>query len=257
MAVGIDVGWMTLVLLASIRIGALFVLTPLFGAMPLPARFRVLLALMLAASLVAALGTPTPAALEAARSPGALLLAGLAEVAIGAAMAFGLFAAFAAFQFAGRLLDTQIGFSLGTVFDPVTRLQAPLLGSLLNLLGVVLFFALDGHQLLLRGIAWSLTSMPPGQWPRTWSPSTFLDQFGVMFIFGLTLAAPVIFALLLVDIGLGIASRTMPQLNIFTVGIPIKIAAGLLLFASTLAVMAPVMGRVFGTAFTFWQRLGA
>src|SRR4030095_6114943 len=100
-----------------------------------------------------------------------------------------------------------------------------------------------------------LTSMPPGQWPNTWSPAAFLDQFGVMFTFGLTLAAPVMFALLLLDVGLGIASRTMPQLNIFTVGIPIKIAAGLLVFTGTLAALAPIVGRVVNSVFNFWQRL--
>jgi flagellar biosynthesis protein FliR len=256
MSLGIDLAWITVVLLAGVRIGALFVLTPVFGAMPMPPRLRVLFALLLAATMVTALQVTSPAAASAARSVGALALAALAEAAIGAAMAFGLFAAFGAFQFAGKLLDIQIGFSLGTVFDPVTRMQAPLLGSLLNLLGVMVFFALDGHLLLMRGIAYSLTTMPPGQLPSGWNIAAFANQFGVMFLFGLTIAAPVVFALLLTDIGLGIASRTMPQLNIFTVGIPVKIVVGLLLFMATLNAMAPVMARVFGTVLTFWQRLG-
>ena len=256
MSLGIDVPWMVVVLLASIRIGALFVLTPFFGAMPLPAHFRVLLGLLLSAAMVAALQVPAVAAQAAARSIGALAIAGLTEAAIGAAMAFGLFCAFGAFQFAGKLLDIQIGFSLGTVFDPVTKSQSPLLGTLLNLLGVMVFFTLDGHLLLMRGIAYSLSAMPPGQLPVTWNVAAFVDQFGVMFLFGVTLAAPVVFALLLIDVGLGIASRTMPQLNIFSVGIPIKILAGLLLFSATLFAMAPVMARLFGTVLAFWQRLG-
>lgn len=256
MTIGVDVAWATLVLLTSVRIGALFVLTPLFGSMPLPPQFRVLLALLLAAGMVSALHVAPPVTDSLTRSVGALALAAASEAAVGAAMAFGLFAAFGAFQFAGKLLDIQIGFSLGTVFDPVTRSQTPLMGSLLNLLAVAVFFSLDGHLLLMRGIAYSLTAWPPGQLPSSWSLAAFVDQFGVMFIFGLVLAAPVVFALLLVDVGLGIASRTMPQLNIFTVGIPVKIVAGLLLFAATLYAMAPVMARVFGTVLTFWQRLG-
>ncbi len=256
MSLGIDVPWMVVVLLASIRIGALFVLTPFFGAVPLPAHLRVLLGLLLSAAMVSALKVPAVAAQAAGRSIGALTIAGLSEAAIGAAMAFGLFCAFGAFQFAGKLLDIQIGFSLGTVFDPVTKSQSPLLGTLLNLLGVMVFFTLDGHLLLMRGIAYSLSEMPPGQLPVTWNVAAFADQFGVMFLFGVTLAAPVVFALLLIDVGLGIASRTMPQLNIFSVGIPIKILAGLLLFAVTLFAMAPVMARLFGTVLAFWQRIG-
>ena len=76
-----------------------------------------------------------------------------------------------------------------------------------------------------------------------------------MFLFGITLVAPVVFALLLVDVGLGIISRTMPQLNIFTIGIPIKIVVGLLVLATTLTALAPVMARVFQSAFSYWQQL--
>jgi flagellar biosynthesis protein FliR len=255
MSLTVDSVWITHVLLVSMRIGALFAMTPLFGAAPLPGRVRAFLALALATAMVGAADLPARVT-AALTGTGPMVLACLSELAIGAAMAFGLFAAFAAFQFAGKLLDIQIGFSLGTVFDPVTRTQAPLLGTMLNLLAVMLFFSLDAHHLLLRAVAHSLESLPPGSLPTSWDVAAFADQFGVMFVFGLTIAAPVVFALLLLDVGLGIASRTMPQLNIFTVGIPIKIAAGLLAFTGMLAALAPVVGRVFNSVFNFWQRLG-
>lgn len=247
-----DAAWIAMVVLASIRFGALLVLAPVFGGMPLPTQFRALFVVAMAATLVAALGvSPRPLALE----PLPLVVAALSEVAIGAAMAFGLFAAFGAFQFGGKLLDIQIGFSIGTVFDPVTRAQTPLLGSALNMLALVLFFALDGHHMLMRGVAFSLERMPPGSLPVTWELAPVVEQFGLMFVFGLTLVAPVVFALLLVDVGLGIVSRTMPQLNIFTIGIPAKIVIGLLVLAASLVAMAPVMARVFASVFTYWQRL--
>jgi flagellar biosynthetic protein FliR len=250
-----DPAWVMLVMLASVRVSALFVLTPVLGAIALPARLRAFLGLTLTAALVAAMQMSTLAG-TVLLQPAALALAALSEVAVGAAMAFGLFAAFGAFQFAGKLLDIQIGFSLATIFDPATRTRAPLLGSALNLLGAMLFFAMDGHHLLMRGLAFSFQALPVGQFPRAWSVQTFTDQFGVMFLFGLTIAAPVLLALLLLDIGLGIASRTMPQLNIFTVGIPVKIVAGLLIFIATVSALAPVTSRIFETVFTFWQRLG-
>jgi flagellar biosynthetic protein FliR len=243
---------MALVMLASLRFGALFVLAPVFGGASLPAQFRVLFVLAFAAMLVAAV---RPAALPIHVEVVPLVLAALSELAIGAAMAFGLFTAFGAFQFAGKLLDLQIGFSIGTVFDPVTRAQSPLLGSALNMLALVLFFALDGHHMLMRGVAYSLQRVPPGSLPANWSVVPLVDQFGSMFVFGLVLVAPVVFALLLVDVGLGIVSRTMPQLNIFTVGIPAKIVVGLLIFMGTLTALAPVMARVFASTFSYWQRL--
>lgn len=252
MSLSVDSAWMALVLLVSIRFGALFILAPVFGGMPMPAQFRAFFVLAMAATFVVALRLPA-GAIPLEVMP--LLIAALSELAIGAAMAFGLFAAFGAFQFAGKLLDIQIGFSMGTVYDPVTRAQSPLLGSALNVLALMLFFALDAHHMLMRGVAYSLERVPPGTLPVQWSLVPFVDQFGVMFLFGITLIAPIVFTLLLVDVGLGIVSRTMPQLNIFTIGIPAKIVVGLLVLAGTLTAMAPVMARVFASVFSFWQRL--
>jgi flagellar biosynthetic protein FliR len=251
----VDPAWVILVMLGSVRVGALFVLTPWLGATPLPTRLRVLFVLALTATLTTAI-QHSNSQQTILFHPVALAVAGMAELAIGAAMAFGLFAAFSAFQFAGKLLDIQIGFSMATIFDPATRTRAPLLGSALNLMGVMAFFAMDGHHMLMRGLAFSFGRHPVGQLPQAWTLGAFADQFGVMFLFGLTIAAPVLVALLLLDIGLGIASRTMPQLNIFTVGIPVKIVTGVLIFMATLSALAPVMSRVFDTVFTFWQRLG-
>jgi flagellar biosynthesis protein FliR len=252
MSLTVDFFWVALVLLVSIRLGALFVLAPVFGGISVPGPFRVLLVLAFAASLTAALQPPR-ASVPVEIVP--LVLAALCELALGAAMAFGLFTAFGAFQFAGKVLDIQIGFSLGTVFDPVTRAQVPLLGSVLGMLALVLFFALDGHHMMMRGVAHSIERVPPGALPQNPGLLPFVDQFGSMFLFGLTLVAPVVFALLLVDVGVGIVSRTMPQLNVFTIGIPAKILVGLLVLAGTLNALAPVIARVFSSLFTYWQRL--
>lgn len=252
MSLTVESAWIALVLLASIRFGAMLVLAPVFGGIPLPAQFRALFVMAFAATMVAALGLSNS---SLSMDVGSIVLAALSELAIGAAMAFGLFTAFGAFQFAGKLLDLQIGFSIGTIFDPVTRAQSPMLGTALSMLALALFFALDGHHMLVRGVAYSLERVPPGSMPSNWSLAPFVEQFGAMFIFGLTLVAPVVFTLVLVDVGLGIVSRTMPQLNVFMLGIPAKIIVGLLVFAGTLTALAPVMARVFGSVFSFWQRL--
>ena len=252
MSLTVESAWIALVLLASIRFGAMLVLAPVFGGIPLPAQFRALFVMAFAATMVTALGLP---AFSVSMDVASIVLAALSELAIGAAMAFGLFTAFGAFQFAGKLLDLQIGFAIGTIFDPVTRAQSPMLGTALSMLALALFFALDGHHMLVRGVAYSLERVPPGSMPSNWSLAPFVEQFGAMFIFGLTLVAPVVFTLVLVDVGLGIVSRTMPQLNVFMLGIPAKIIVGLLVFAGTLTALAPVMARVFGSVFSFWQQL--
>lgn len=254
MAFHADAAWIAAVLLMSVRLGALFILAPVFGAAAVPVRVRTLLALGLSAALVAGLPQPAPVPVLAA---GPLAVAMFSEALLGAAMALGLHTVFAAFQFAGKLLDVQVGFNLGSVLDPVTRAQSPLLGSALHHLALVLFFLLDGHHMLMRALAYSLHKQPLGSLPRDWGLAPFVDLFGAMFIFGLTLVAPVVVALLLMDVGLGVLSRSIPQLNVFTIGIPAKITVGLLLLAATLADMAPVMAKLFQSLFSYWQQLMA
>jgi len=250
----VDPLWGFCVFLLSLRIGTLFVLSPIWGVASVPAPFRVLLVLALSGLLVtatAAHATALPSSL------GGLLGAAVSEVVIGAILAFGVFAAFAAFSLAGKVLDVQVGFGIGSVFDPVTHSQAPLLGTVLNLLAVVMFFAVDGHHMLLRGIAFSIEALPPGAMLPALPVDAVLRQFGAMFALGATLAAPVMFCLLLVDLGLAVLSRNLPQMNVFIVAVPLKIFVGLAMLAASVSYLGPVVAKIFASIFSFWEALFA
>ena len=145
---------------------------------------------------------------------------------IGAALAFGLFAAFGAFLFGGRLIDSQIGFAVANLIDPITRAQGPLIGTVLNLTAIAVFLAVDGHHLIIRGLADSLARFPPGQPITELGVTAVTAQFGVVFAYGLMLVAPAVFALLLLDVALAVVARTMPQMNIFIVSLPLKVFVG-------------------------------
>src|SRR6185436_21069088 len=121
---------------------------------------------------------------------------------------FGVFTAFAALLFGGRLLDIQIGFGIANVFDPVTRTQGPLVGTALNLMAIAVFFAIDGHHMLIRGLAYSLAQFPPGRPLSELNGAAVVAQFGVVFAYGLMIVAPAVIVLLLLDVGLAIAART-------------------------------------------------
>lgn len=252
MSIGVDSGWLAAVFLVSIRFGALFVMAPVFGGIRVPAQFRALFVIALSATLVTALGAKLP---DSPITFGSLLLGGISELMVGALLAFGLFAGFGVFMLAGKILDEQIGFTIGSVFDPVTRAQSPLLGMTFNMLAIMLFFALDAHHMLMRGIAYSLEQLPPGTFFQDLSLAPVLAQFGTMFVLALTLVAPVVLALLLVDIGLGVMSRTMPQINMFTIGIPAKIVVGMLVLVAAMGSLGPIMARIFQSIFVYWQRL--
>ena len=240
------------VLLVAIRLGPLFILAPVFGAAGIPVRFRVLFGIGLAAILVSSLrvdATALPHSVEG------LIAVAFAELIIGAALAFGLFAAFGAFLFGGRLIDTQMGFAVANLIDPITRAQGPLMGTVLNLTAIAVFLAIDGHHLIIRGLADSLARFPLGQPITEIGVAGVTAQFGVVFVYGLMLVAPAVFALLLLDIALAVVARTMPQMNIFIVGLPLKVFVGLFVLALSARYLLPTMRRVFDTLPGYWDRL--
>jgi flagellar biosynthesis protein FliR len=252
MSVLVDPLWLTAVFLVAVRIGPLFVMAPVFGLADIPVRVRVFLGLAFALALVAGTGIEDVPPLA---STGALLSAAASELFIGIAMVFGVFAAFGAFLFGGRLLDIQIGFGIANVFDPVSRSQGPLLGTALNLLAIAVFFAVDGHHMLVRGIAYSLSRFPPGRTLADLQPGAVVEQFGIVFSYGLMIVAPAVIVLLLLDVGLAVAARTMPQMNIFIVAMPLKVVVGVLTLAMSMQYLAPAMQRVFGSIGMYWQGL--
>jgi flagellar biosynthetic protein FliR len=250
MTFNINAAWLIAVLLCSLRLSALLLVTPILQALGLPVRVRILLILALALALVSGMQ------LRLAAPPtevGGLIAAGVRELMIGALMAYGIFVAFAAFNFAGNALDLQIGYNIANVFDPVTRSQSPLLSSLLGMLAVALFFTMDAHHALLRGFAWSLERIPLGSAAPMPDPALLLRQFGLVFSLGLTLAAPVLFCLFLVELALAVLSRNLQQMNIFVLSAPVKIAVGLAMLAATASHIGAVSERIFGAIFTFWE----
>ena len=252
MSVDIDYAWMLAVFCTAIRLGVVLVLSPVFTGLTGLVTVRALFTLALSAALVAGLGTrPPPVPLEI----GAVLLAGLAEAVTGLTLAFGVFAAFGAFAVAGKILDVQTGFGLGNVYDPVTRAGAPLFATLLNMVAVAVFFGMDAHHALLRGMAFSLQQVAPGAGFRALDVEAVIRQFGLMFSLGVAMVIPVMLCLLLAETGQAVVSRVLPQMNVFVVGVPVKIVVGLAVFALTLGTLQPVMARVYGSIFIYWEQV--
>jgi flagellar biosynthetic protein FliR len=254
MRIDFDLAWAMAVLLCSLRLSAAIALTPILSGFTIPARVRVLILLSLSACMVSPLIT---AQMQVSGDVMQLLIAALCELAFGAAMAFGVFAAFSAFSMAGRMLDLQIGFSVGGLFDPVTRRQSPIIAALLDLFAVVAFFVANLHHTLLRAFAATLEAVPLGKALPAVSPLLLSQQMTVMFVNGLKLAAPVLVCLLLVDIGLSALSRNIPQLNIFVISFPIKTLVGIAMLALVVRYMAPTVARALNAIFPYWGALVA
>jgi flagellar biosynthesis protein FliR len=246
-----DPTWMLTTMLVWVRLGALFAFSPLVTAAKVPVTFLVLLTLCFAGLITSALSLRTTISLE----PGSFALAVLTEMALGALLGFALHCAFAAFALAGHLLDVQMGFGIGSIYDPVTQANTPVIGSTLALFGVALFFAVNGHHMMLRGITFSLSAVPPGGGWAAVSAMTLLRPVGAMFTAGVSVVAPVLLVLLLTEVALGITSRVLPQINVFFVGIPAKILVGLTTLALVAPAIGPAMTQAYAGIFRFWSEV--
>jgi flagellar biosynthesis protein FliR len=230
--------WGLSVALLAVRLTVAVALSPALAAYGIPATVRLALVFALAA-LTFAHRPPLAAAAGWMSAPGSLLAAVAAEVMIGALLGLALHVVMAALVLAGRLMDVQIGFAIGSIFDPVTQASSNVLGSLVSLLGVTLFVLGDVHLRLAQLVSQSIDVLPLGELPTLAEPGRPLLAAGAMFTLGAAFAAPVAAALLLTDIAIGVASRNMPQLNVLILAMPVKVVVGYAVLALSVASWGP------------------
>lgn len=243
--------WLLTVLLLSARLAAMLMVTPIFSALSVSGMVRVILVFALAVALSFGLPPLTPAPDPDLAT---LMSAIVAEVLIGATLGLGILMAFAAFSVAGRLLDVQIGFGIAQVFDPVSRRQVPVLSAAFEQLAIVVFFLVNGHHVLLRGLAFSLERFPPGQF--SWLNLHLLPllrQGSGMFALGFALVAPIVFSLFLLEFALGVITRNLPQMQVFVIAIPLKIIVGMALLGLWMGSAQVLMARVYASIFQSWE----
>lgn len=217
------------------RVSPLFILAPLFSSKLVPGRVRGIVAVGLAIGLspVAAHGVVLPTDQYA--------FAGLMgkEVLVGLGFAFALGALFAAMTIAGSFLDTMIGFSFGSLVDPVTGNQSTVLQQLYSLIAVLVFIAIGGDAWVIRGLAQTYEVVGLMDYPQLNAMvGGALAAFTQIFLAAIQVSGPVILALTLTDAAFGVVSRVVPQLNVFQVGFPAKVLVGLLLIGVSMPFVA-------------------
>jgi flagellar biosynthetic protein FliR len=229
-------------MLVLARISPLFLLAPLFSSGMLPVRARSVLAVGLAVGI-------TPIALHAGDQGGiptdALGYGGLLlkELLVGMAFSFALAALFAAVNTAGSLADAFVGFSFGSLVDPLTGNQGGTLSGLYSMVGLMIFVAINGDAWVIEGLARTYDAVPLLSAPdvRTIVQGAEL-AFSSIFGAALQICAPVLLATLLTDVAFGLVAKMMPQLNVFAVGFPAKVAVGIVLIGASLPFVAGWIG---------------
>jgi len=217
------------------RLSPLFVLAPLFSSKLVSARVRGIVAVGLAIGIspVVSKGVTLPLGVYD------LLWLVLKEMLVGATFAFAVGALFAALSSAGSLLDTSIGFSYGSLVDPLTGNQSSVLAQAYALVGTLVFIAIGGDGWIVQGLARTYDLVGLRDAPDLGHLISGADAaFGAIMISALEVAGPVMLALILTDAAFGVVSRVVPQLNVFAVGFPAKVVVGLLLVAATLPFVA-------------------
>jgi flagellar biosynthetic protein FliR len=173
----------------------------------------------------------------------------LKEIVIG--LALGLLASimFSAVQVAGGFIDFQMGFSIANVIDPQTGAQTPIMGQYLYIFAILFLLATDGHHLLIDGIYYSFRFIRPDQFVNPFSDENVAElavkSFAVMFGIALQISVPIVASLFLVDVALGILARTVPQLNVFVVGLPLKILSSFTILFLVIGVMIFMVKELF------------
>ncbi|MCL2690147.1 MAG: flagellar biosynthetic protein FliR [Chitinispirillia bacterium] len=231
-------------LLMFVRIMSMMMLMPIFGANYVPVQVKVALTLLFTSALFSVqLTIGLPHIDAGSLSVGLFFLLVIKEMMAGLIIGFAASFLFSAVNFAGRMVDTQMGFGFVELTDPMTEESITVIGQLKLILFTILFLLFNGHYFLLLTIQRSFEIIPlfGAVYPAEGIIAHFTVLVTNIFILGFKLAAPVFVVLILTMIALGIVARTVPQMNIFFVGLPLKIGLGLM----TTIVVLPMLTSLF------------
>lgn len=218
-------------LLVLARLAGLLLTAPLLAHVLVPPRVRLGLAAALALA-IAPVAVPT---VQPPTDLGGFVGAIARESLIGALLGFVAQLVFAGVQLGGQLAGLEMGFGMVNLLDPQSAQQSTVVAEWQQLLALLVFLALDAHHLVLAALVESFRVAPAGS--GTVGAATLagiVRQGGELFVIGVRLAAPVTIVLLLVNATLGVLARTIPQLNVFVVGFPVNIGAGLIVLGASL-----------------------
>ncbi|RJX40785.1 flagellar type III secretion system protein FliR [Paenibacillus pinisoli] len=234
-------------LLIFCRITAFFVVAPIFSSRGVPNTFKLGLGFFISFLVFLSYGMSQTIVPDTAE----YVLLILKEILIGLMIGFVVYLFFAVVQTAGAFMDMQVGFAMANVVDPHTGVSAPLLGNFKYMLMLVVFLMMNGHHYLLSGLMNSYQWMPLDNelFGRLLDGSLseyLIRVFGNTFLLALQIAAPLVVAMFLADVGLGFLTKTAPQFNVFVIGIPLKILLGLFL----LILLMPGLAMLFDKLFT-------
>lgn len=228
------------------RVAGIFSAIPVFSGRALPTRIKVIVVLMITLCCYPALQITPPSNIGYdAISLGLLVFR---EILIGLTLGFITRIIFSAVEFSGQIIGMQMGFTISSIIDPSFGNQVQVMSVMQTLLATLLFLSLNIHHLFINSLVDSFRILPLGSWHISDEIVSFLIKATAdIMILGVRIAAPVMVALLLTSVVLGIMARAFPQMNIFMISMPLNIGLGLIVLGLTVTIFFHVLQVAFGS----------
>lgn len=218
-------------LLVMVRMLGFFMIMPVLSSDSVPMTTRIGLAM--ASSYMIIINQPL--IIEYTNTVPAFTLLIIREFLVGFTLAFVVYLIFIVVHFAGQIIDFQIGFSMVSVFDPITQIQVPITGNLFYLIITALFVMTGGFHVFIHALIYSYNIVPIGD-------AVFVGNNNLIFfiislitsylLMGVRIAMPIMGTILIIDVALGLLVKAVPQMNVFVVGMPIKLLIGFMIMLS-------------------------
>lgn len=240
-------GWIGSLLWPFMRIGAMLMAAPVFGARMVPVRVRLALAMTLA-WILSPMVYQDVTVINPLSAEG--LMVGVQQVLVGLAMGFTLQMVFSAMVIAAQSMAMGMGLGFATAVDPQNGVQVPVIAQYYLTLATLVFLAMNGHLLIIQVLVDSFQSLPVSAEGLSRDGLWALVNWGSrMFAGAVLIALTAMTSLLIINLAFGVMSRAAPQLNIFGVGFPVMIGAGFIVIMLSLPGLTPHVSELMQDAF--------
>lgn len=229
-------------LIVLVRVSGIFIISPVLSRTEIQMQTKVALCFIISAITVFSVGLDYEISISLAN----IFFIIFKELLLGVTLGFVSYLLFISIYIAGQVVDMQMGFGMMNVFDPHSNSQIPITGSMYHIFAILVFLMINGHHWMIKAIIHSYEVVPIGSFIINAEILKAISQaFAQSFLIGFKISTPVVATIFLTNILLGIFAKTIPQMNVFVIGMPLKIIIGL----GTLFLLMPVFFTVLQNIF--------
>jgi len=244
--------WAGYMLLIAVRVLSIFVINPVFGKV-VPAIAKIVLGILISYMVINTLNIQEPLVYETTIE---YVFACLKEVLLGVTFSMIMYMMFASVYTAGSFIDIQLGFGFAQLYDANTGMNSNLSSNILNIMLVILFFVSDAHHAMIKLLCETFETVPPGTVALdTNFVQLIIEVFLASIMIGLRIAMPVLAVALIIEVLLGVVIKSIPQMNFFIIGFPIKIVVGLVVIFVLMPMFADLSDSIFSEMFNAIQKV--